>query len=366
MSRTVSPDGNNDVQFQERVEDIDGDTITLDSVELDKIDGVLQSGSDRNPPWLSYTETDNTLGGSITEKLVDITANIANLQGNKYTIKLVASDNDGSSPHFVDINLPLTAYDLSKASYSGNSFDISSQEANSTGIAWNDDGTKLFMIGIDSNSIHEYNLNVPYDITTMSYSGNSKSVSNQDTSPAGIAWNNNGTKAFVHGASTDYVYEYNASTAYDINTLSYSGDRLDFSQDSNMNDMEFSSDGTKMFGAGWGGNLIYIYDLSLAYSISNASYTGNTFDPSSESSEGTGIVAFSNDGTKMFVGNYFEMIYEYNLSTPYDTSTASYSGNSIDVGSEDGIIEDIEWNDNGTKFFMLGEVNNKIYEYNIS
>ena len=51
--------------------------------------------------------------------------------------------------------------------------------------------------------------------------------------PQGIAFNNDGTKMFIIGSSGDDVNEYNLSTAFDVSTASYTTEFFSASQDTN-------------------------------------------------------------------------------------------------------------------------------------
>ncbi len=54
-------------------------------------------------------------------------------------------------------------FDISTAVFN-QSFDISNQELTSTGLSFNNNGSKVYIVGIDSDSIHEYDLSTNYDI----------------------------------------------------------------------------------------------------------------------------------------------------------------------------------------------------------
>jgi DNA-binding beta-propeller fold protein YncE len=50
------------------------------------------------------------------------------------------------------------------------------------------------------------------------------SVAAQDTFPTGLAFNTDGTKMFVVGNGNDKVYEYDLSTGFDVSSAVYSQD----------------------------------------------------------------------------------------------------------------------------------------------
>jgi len=85
---------------------------------------------------------------------------------------------------------------------------ISTQDTSPTGIAWNNDGSKLYEVDYSSDKIYEYNLSTAYDISTASYS---QSISTQDANPRGIAWNNDGSKLYEVGADSGKIYEYDVA-----------------------------------------------------------------------------------------------------------------------------------------------------------
>ena len=75
-------------------------------------------------------------------------------------------------------------------------------------------------------------------------------VSSEDTSPSGIAFNSNGTKLYVLGRINDDVFQYGLTTAYDLSTASY--DNISYSPPSSANDnnwygIAFNPTYTKMF-----------------------------------------------------------------------------------------------------------------------
>jgi hypothetical protein len=107
------------------------------------------------------------------------------------------------------------------AVYSQN-FSVAAQEATPYGLAFNNDGTKdVYCWAIQDDDVNEYDLSTAFDISTAVYSQNF-SVSAQDSQPSGIAFNTDGTKMFVVGYSGDDVNEYSLSTGFDVSTASYS------------------------------------------------------------------------------------------------------------------------------------------------
>jgi len=251
------------------------------------------------------------------------------------------------------------SYDVSVATYI-NSMSLS--DSYPAGIAFNDDGTKMYVVGFYYDRVYEYSLSTPYDISTAVYN-DYLDVSAQDGTPEGLAFNNDGTKLYVVGSQNDRVYEYNLSTPYDISTAVYNDNLSVSSQDVAPTDLAFNNNGTKLYIVGDGNNRIFEYTLSTPYDISTAVYN-DYLDVSAQ--DGTvQSMAFNDDGTKLYVlGSDTDKLYEYNLSTPYDISTAVYN-DYLDVygTSEEAVPRGMTFNNDGTKLYIVGSGLVKVLEY---
>src|SRR6056297_1306662 len=95
-----------------------------------------------------------------------------------------------TSSFFVNINNSLTTpYIFSSASYDSVSFDVSSEDTDPRSLAFNDDGTKFYVLGRTNDTIFQYSLSVAYDMSTASYDSVSFDVSGEDTQPYSLAFN---------------------------------------------------------------------------------------------------------------------------------------------------------------------------------
>jgi len=290
--------------------------------------------------------------------------------------KIFMVGNSNNSIYEYDLG---TAFDLLTLSGVQATKSVTLEDTGPTGIAFNDDGTKIFMIGTSNDSIYEYNLGTAFDLLTLSGVQVTKSVASEDTSPTGIAFNNDGTKIFMIGTSNDSIYEYNLGTAFDLLTLSGVQATKSISlEDDNPRSIAFNDDGTKIFMIGITNGSIYEYDLGTAFDLLTLSGVQATKSISLEDSIPTGI-AFNDDGTKIFMigianGSIYEYdmsatepgINEYDLSTAYDISTLSVVQERKSIASEDNNPTDITFSNNGNKLFTIGSQNDSIYEYNLS
>ena len=253
--------------------------------------------------------------------------------------------------------------DLANASYDSVSFSVAGQDEAPQGIFFKPDGAKLYIIGDAGNDVNEYDLSTPWDISTALYLQRFV-VGSQETSPSNMFFKPDGTKMYVIGQMGDYVNEYNLSTAWDVSSASYLQNFSVAAEETTPQGIFFKHDGTKMYVAGNEGNDITEWTLSTAWNISTASYAQG-FSVSSQETFPSGVF-FNPDGTKMYViGLVSDNVNEYDLSTGWDVSTASYLQN-FSVSSQDGIPTGIYFKSDGSKMYIIGNATDTIYQYSTS
>ena len=207
------------------------------------------------------------------------------------------------------------------------SYGIGTQEATITGIAFNPDGTKMFIIGIGGDEVNEYSLSVGFDLSSTVTALRTLDVSGKELAPQEIVFNSDGTVIFVLGTAGDTIDSWSLSTAYNLSGVHATNDHIATTAlGGNPRGMRFNSDGTKMFILENVDNNVEEYALSTAYDpATKSSATNYSVSDSGDDLQGMG---FSSGGTKMFiVTSDDDDIHEYNLSTGFDVSTASYVGN---------------------------------------
>ena len=172
----------------------------------------------------------------------------------------------------VDAN---AVFDLADASYASKSFSVASQDVVPTELAFNTDGTSMFIVGTSNDTIYQYTLSTAFDVSTASYASKSFSVSSQDTAPTGIAFNTDGTSMLIVGFTTDTIYQYTLSTAFDVSTASYSNKSFSVSsQEINPQALSFSTAGDSMFIVGTNADTVFQYTLASAYSLTLPTIVG--------------------------------------------------------------------------------------------
>jgi len=296
------------------------------------------------------------------------------------------------------------AGDLSTAAYASKSFSVASQDTFPVGVFFKPDGTKMYVNGISGGDLNEYTLSTAWDVSSASY------VRNYVLQNAckGVWFKPDGTKFYVSSPGADLVYQHSCSTAWNLSTASY--DSVSFStlsQDGQVSGLQFSEDGTKFFIMGINSKRVYQYSCSTAWNLSTASYSGKSFSVSGQVGSVANYFGMSGDGTKMYApsvnGTGSDVLYQYNLSTAWDISTASYASKAFStygtngygmfvrqdgggfyqvsdstdtiyqyvmggfsVSAQDATPEGFAFKPDGTKFYMAGTTNDRIYQYSLS
>jgi len=201
------------------------------------------------------------------------------------------------------------------------------------------------------------------DIANASYDSVSLSVSSEESLGHDIFFKPDGTKVYLLGTSGDDVNEYSLSTAWDLSTASYSQNFSVSAQEANPSGIFFKPDGTKMYITGTSGDDVNEYNLSTAWDISTASYSQN-FSVISQIDNARAIF-FKGDGTKMFIADQTGPdINEYSLSTGWDVSTASFT-QLFSTSSQATSPQAIYFSPDGTEMFV-GDAASDIYKYSLS
>ncbi|WP_044026777.1 YncE family protein [Ruegeria sp. TM1040] len=292
---------------------------------------------------------DLTLTGDTTLSFVNppVTGTVKN-----FTLKLTGgSENVG--------------FALTSATYDGVSFSVGAQGTEPKSITFRPDGTKMFVSdGSTPDSIYQYSLSTAWDLSTASYDSASFNVTSQVGVVEGVEFSSDGTKMFVLDFNSDRVYQYTLSTAWDLSTGSYdSVSYLVPSPVTQPQGLAFNPDGTKMYVQGYGPNEgISQFTLSTAWDLSTASYDSVNFDFTAPSVSFAVNMSISSDGTKIFLQNSSSVI-QYNLSTAWDLSTATYSGVSFSVSAQDTAMKHAVFKPDGTKMFVAGDANNSMFQY---
>lgn len=223
-------------------------------------------------------------------------------------------------------------------------------------------GVRIFITGSNNDNVYQYDMTTAGDISTASFT-QAFFVSSQDGLPSGVFFKPDGLKMYVTGDINDSVFEYVLTSPYDISTASFNASKSLLAQDYSVRTIYITDDGLKMFMLGRGYDRIYQYSLSTPWDITTAVYQAKFFEIGVYESSGSSLT-FKPDGTKMYFGGTgFGTMHEVTLSIPFDFGgTETYVGNQS-YDSPNGFV----FNEDGTKAYTVkGYSDDVIYEWALS
>ena len=319
-----------------------------------------------------------------------------------------------------------TPGDISTARYNNKSFSIKSQEPDPRGLSFNDDFTKMYVVGHQNDKIHQYSLSTAEDIISASYDNKSFYVGNEEETPSGLYVNARRKAFFVIGTHTDTVYKYEMPDPNDISTAVYTGVSLDVSaHEMSPSAIRLSDDLSNLYVLGFVNDQIHQYHnprLGLSkYSITSEvrnlhvstyeikGFVSKTFSSQYEikipvsitldsaydireivrntDNEGLADAVYdtaapvsvsSLDGAPsgfyldklginlFIVGEGTNTVYQFVLDVSGKTSTMRYIGRSFYVGNQEIITTAVYLNNDLSKMWILGAISDKIHQYILS
>ena len=252
------------------------------------------------------------------------------------------------------------------------SFSVAGEEDMPRGLTFSNDGTKMFVIGEQNGNggtsgsgeddMHEYTLSTPFDISTASYVDSLANLG--DAFETSIKFNNDGSKMFVLGKNRDYVQEYSLTANFDLSSANFVRFFRVQSQDNNIYGLDFNNDGTMMYITGHQNDSIHQYELAVGFDLSDVTFLRSQ-DLSTQSITPSNI-EFNTDGTRMFIiGTSEKTVNQYDLSTGFDISTLSHVG-FLDLSNEETRPSGLAFSPSGLKMFITGSTSDKVSEYTLN
>ena len=243
---------------------------------------------------------------------------------------------------------------------------LQSQTRSTRGIDFHPNGTRMYVVGRSSENVIEYELSIPWDISSA------VQVRELDTSDVMVTQtqpeNNShgiyirkqdGQKMWI--VNRTEIWEYTLSTAWNIATATPTGYKDLSARHLRMHDVDFKPDGTVMFLEDRFLGVVFQYTLTTPWDIESATLDYTYDVPVEQDLQGT---EFNSDGTRMFlIDNGLEEIHEFTLSTPYDLRSASYLSSFSLSSTPDGIY--LRFQPDFDYFFISDPFTNIIHTYEI-
>lgn len=249
--------------------------------------------------------------------------------------------------------------DANKIEFIGATNSSASADASVTVNKFNDGNQSWLTIG------STYYLN-----STQPWATNNFALTWEDTTPRAAAFKSDWTKMYTTGTWNNRIYQYSLSTAWDVSSATYDSVFLAIGTEMFWAaGIHFKPDWTSCYVTDSNGNDVYQYDFSTAWDLSTASYASKSLNTWSEATQSHDFV-FNDDGTVwVLVDATWDTLYEYTFSTAYDISTWSYSSTSFDYGTAVWGSPDprwFVWTQSWSKAIIADGWNDGFYQFSAS
>lgn len=141
-----------------------------------------------------------------------------------------------------------------------------------TDVRVHPNGNTLYIIGSTTDRISQFRLNQQWNIATANLE-TTYYVGGREATPTGIAFSNNGSKLYVIGTHKRTVLEYVLGTPWNVNTANYSTASINLQSrgiEPNVSGLDFSSDGKMLYITGH--SQLHQLPLLQAWNVNTAFY----------------------------------------------------------------------------------------------
>ena len=260
--------------------------------------------------------------------------------------------------------------------------DISSDATGLRQINFKPDGKIMYVTNREKDttsavdSVKQYSLSTPFDISTATLTS-STTLTNIDK-PHAIHFKPDGKVMYVVDNGSLTIEQYNLTTAWDTSTLVYD-DNFTISDEDQLRSLAFKYDGTKMYVTGNETEVIQQFTLSTPWDVTSATKDSTESSALTGKEDNPRSIQFNSDGTIFYIGgNGSDSIHKYTLSTPWDVSTLefsqSYSFSAQVSSSGNSIMGGFIFTANFTKLYITQDTDsrqsqtgvNTVYEYSVA
>lgn len=260
------------------------------------------------------------------------------LGGNRLYLGSGAGDsyNSGNVAQFYYYVEPYNAADFTTI---GGEFTYSSDII--VDVAWDPTGNKAFLLADGSeDQVLQYSASSPFDPSTLTYDSVQITYGSYFTSGQGIAWKSDGTVLYITGGA--YVLQVPMSTPWTLSPAGGPGfGRYSMPALQTAQSITWRPDGGRCYISDQTGQVIRQYDLTNPWDVSTASAAGTV------ATDKQGY-SFVQGGTINSAGESYVQAYsgggsvyrQGDLTTPYDITTLSW-GSFIDVADTQGNLQNV-------------------------
>jgi len=243
-----------------------------------------------------------------------------------------------------------------------------------TGLKFNDDGSKLYLITLSGfGTIFQFSVSPNFSMSPAPTFDKAATVVTKDNQPTCLAWSNDmagtpGDTLFVLGDEKDDIIQSPVTTPYDIGAILATQTPTLVTPLGKATGIVFSADGTKVYVSGNLGIPSKVIQYNLPTPFDTTTLPAPTPILSTVVFPDTDIrgVEISTDGSKLFViGALLDKVLQYSMSTPFDILTLSTNPTAEFFINETNNPFGLTFSNDGTRMFIADATNEFVFEYSL-
>lgn len=236
-----------------------------------------------------------------------------------------------SESNLENIKSPTRSSTLKTAAYGLGSFNFPTAQGgnNPDSMYTAPDETRLYIL--DGSVIYQYDFQIAESLPSLQYV-TSKDISTNSPGAGAIFLKTDGSVLYIVDNINNEVHIYDLSSAWDISTAIYNAAK-DFNYTANVNSgygIYLKSDGTKMYIADQTAANIVEYSIT-SWDTSTAVHSYTLDVDAVTPATNTFSVTFDPTGDTTYILGDSNIIYQFNLGTNWDLSSASYADLNADL-----------------------------------
>jgi len=196
-----------------------------------------------------------------------------------------------------------TPWDINTASFivNSNTASLQAQDTTVTGLTFKPDGSQMYVIGTANDAVYMYTLSTPWSVNTATFTSNTNNFAGIESTGNAVAFNNDGSKMWITGTQYRGINEFTLSTPWDVTTASYKVKRNVFSEENSPQALYYADAANTMYMLGATGRFVNQFSTNKTAAeviAKNIVLSGNTI------SNGALFVTgnFKSDGTNYLPG----------------------------------------------------------------
>lgn len=249
-------------------------------------------------------------------------------------------------------------------SYTNNSIDISNETANARATHWKTDGTKIYVVGRNTENVASYSVTEPWNLSSATFNyqydlSNEFGSTRQGSNAHGLYLRDDGKKMWVFNRTE--IWGYTLSEPWNI-TSSESIQYADLSGFVQRgHDIDFHPDGTRIYIDDRNAQAVHEVLLLTPWDITTVQWVF-TLDISDQEQAVRGIEMVANGTIMLLLDTDRRELLQYHLSEPWNLKTATYHS-AFDLSLQSSNPRGLSVHPDMHTFYITGNNNQKIYQY---